>query len=151
MVKGINGRWTSQAPRRCHGKRRYRSFEQAPRAAEQRSNATGDLIISYQCPDCMFFHIGHADRSQILARQSNSDNPRPSNILGLPFEAIARAELAAKCGADSQTSTALCRVCGYAIPTERVEAARRSGNVARYCTSRCARIAKARRRSAARC
>jgi hypothetical protein len=148
MKKGINGRWTSAAPWRCHGKKRYQSFEQATRAAERRSKATGDLIISYQCPDCLFFHIGHADRTQILARQSDSDSARPSKLLDLPFEAIARAELGAKSEPDTQTSTARCLVCGYAIPKERVEAAMRSGNGVRYCTSRCARIAKARRRSA---
>jgi len=136
-------------PWRCHGKKRYRSSEQATKAAEGRSKATGDLIISYQCPDCTFFHIGHADRSQILARRSSSDNRQPSNILDLPFEALAREELAAKGGPDAQTSTALCLVCDYAISDARVEIAKRSGNVARYCSSRCARIAKARRRSAA--
>ncbi len=33
------------------------------------STRAGALIIAYECPDCGYFHIGHADLSQRLARE----------------------------------------------------------------------------------
>ena len=35
----------------------------------------GELILAYTCPDCGRFHIGHADRAQILARQEHEGLP----------------------------------------------------------------------------
>jgi hypothetical protein len=147
MVKGINGLWTNAARWRCHGKKRYRSFEQATNAAERRSNATGDLIISYQCPDCSFFHIGHADRSQILARMQNAEIPRKLSSIDLPFAAIAIAEAALARQSIPSTSSLLCPVCGEAISEDRIQNASSAGNVVRYCTPGCAPIAKRRRGS----
>jgi hypothetical protein len=55
---------------RCGRKRKYRKPKLADAAAQQASLTTGELIISYQCYECRQWHIGHADRSQILARTS---------------------------------------------------------------------------------
>ena len=56
--------------RRCQRKKRYRKPKLADEAAQRASIATGELIISYQCYECLHWHIGHADNSQILARLS---------------------------------------------------------------------------------
>ena len=55
---------------RCTRKRKYRKPHLADEAAQRASIETGELIISYQCYECGHWHIGHADRSQILARTS---------------------------------------------------------------------------------
>jgi hypothetical protein len=55
---------------RCTRKRRYRKANLADAAAQRASIRTGELIISYQCYECLQWHIGHADKSQILARTS---------------------------------------------------------------------------------
>jgi hypothetical protein len=55
---------------RCTRKRTYRKPKQADEAARRASMKTGELIISYQCYECLHWHIGHADKSQILARSS---------------------------------------------------------------------------------
>ena len=39
------------------------------------SRKTGELIIAYACFDCGYCHIGHADRSQQLAREIHVDRP----------------------------------------------------------------------------
>ena len=54
---------------RCARKIRYRTGERADAAAQRASEKSGELIISYQCFDCGGWHIGHADASQIAARQ----------------------------------------------------------------------------------
>jgi hypothetical protein len=53
---------------RCGRKRKYRRPKLADEAAQRASIKTGELIISYQCYECRQWHIGHADKSQILAR-----------------------------------------------------------------------------------
>lgn len=55
---------------RCGRKRAYRQAKHADEAAQRASLKTGELIISYQCYECLKWHIGHADQSQILARTS---------------------------------------------------------------------------------
>jgi hypothetical protein len=55
---------------RCGRKRKYRRPKLADEAAQRASIKTGELIISYQCYECRQWHIGHADKSQILARTS---------------------------------------------------------------------------------
>ncbi|WP_263367966.1 hypothetical protein [Edaphobacter bradus] len=65
--------WTNPASqRRCHGKRRYPSITLAETAAEKASYKTGELILAYQCYDCLRFHIGHADASQKIVRKPTS-------------------------------------------------------------------------------
>ncbi len=44
-------------------------MRQAEQKAERASGRTGELIIAYECVDCGFYHIGHADLSQRLARE----------------------------------------------------------------------------------
>ena len=59
-----------QALIRCGRKRAYRKPALADEAAWRASTKTGEWIISYQCYECLQWHIGHADKSQILARTS---------------------------------------------------------------------------------
>jgi hypothetical protein len=54
---------------RCARKHAFCSAKKADLAAERASRKSGELIISYQCFDCGNWHIGHADQTQILARQ----------------------------------------------------------------------------------
>jgi predicted RNA-binding Zn-ribbon protein involved in translation (DUF1610 family) len=68
-----HGGWQNPAHfSRCKGKRRYSSVAKAEVGAEQASGSTGELIIAYECPDCGRFHIGHADKAQLLARNNLS-------------------------------------------------------------------------------
>lgn len=60
---------------RCERKIRYSSFKKATLMAEKASIKTGDLIISYECFDCLGFHIGHADESQKIARINHENKP----------------------------------------------------------------------------
>jgi hypothetical protein len=53
---------------RCQGKRRYSSMHKAEIEADRASDRAGELIIAYRCPDCRKFHVGHADKHQLLAR-----------------------------------------------------------------------------------
>jgi hypothetical protein len=56
--------------KRCAGKRRYRTIAKAALAADRASRRTGELIITYDCPDCGCRHIGHADRTQLVLRDN---------------------------------------------------------------------------------
>ena len=56
------------SPRRCKRKRRYFSSTQAEVFASRASARTGELILAYECPECGKFHIGHADRAQLIVR-----------------------------------------------------------------------------------
>jgi hypothetical protein len=68
-----NAGWQNPAHlSRCKDKRRYSSMAKAEVGAEQASGSTGGLIIGYECPDCGKFHIGHADKAQLLARNNLS-------------------------------------------------------------------------------
>ena len=58
-----------QHKKRCERKRAYRKATLAEQDARRASQKSGDLIIAYQCYDCGWWHIGHADASQIAARQ----------------------------------------------------------------------------------
>ena len=59
----------TQHKKRCAGKQFYRRADSADWAAQRASKRTGELIISYKCYDCTGWHIGHADATQIAARQ----------------------------------------------------------------------------------
>lgn len=48
---------------------RLSNMEASRKIAEKQSNKTGELIIAYQCFDCSWFHIGHADESQKIIRK----------------------------------------------------------------------------------
>jgi hypothetical protein len=63
------GTWRNPvALRRCKEKRPYRSLSEAEVFASRASARSGALIIAYECPDCGRFHIGHADRAQLIVR-----------------------------------------------------------------------------------
>src|ERR1700760_2726581 len=55
---------------RCGNKAAYRNAKIADRKAEHASRMTNQLILSYQCPDCGHWHIGHADYTQLLVRNA---------------------------------------------------------------------------------
>jgi predicted RNA-binding Zn-ribbon protein involved in translation (DUF1610 family) len=57
---------------RCGNKAAYRNPEIADRRAERASRKMNQLIVSYQCPDCGRWHIGHADHTQVLVRNAPS-------------------------------------------------------------------------------
>ena len=54
---------------RCEGKHAFTRVDVADREARRASLRTGELIISYKCCDCGKWHIGHADKSQVLSRR----------------------------------------------------------------------------------
>lgn len=54
---------------RCDGKNRYRNEQKAVKFARQASIRAGHPILEYQCPDCGFWHIGRAPRSQLIAHE----------------------------------------------------------------------------------
>ena len=62
----IYGEWTNPGIRRCYGKIRYKQIEKATQVAERMSMKSGEILIAYQCPDCLRFHVGHADHTQLL-------------------------------------------------------------------------------------
>ena len=107
----IIGTWTSPADRRCDCKVPYRYITTAEKAARKVSQRTGELIIAYECPDCGCFHIGHADKSQIIVREQ---------------QAIHRSHLPSSCPH-----------CGSPIPEERRRASVASGNPNVYCSNTC--------------
>ncbi len=108
--------WTNPASlRRCHGKRRYPSITQAEIAAEKASYRTGELILAYQCYDCLRFHIGHADQSQKRLRRIADPPPIPSGT---------------------------CHCCRGPIPNDRLQAAKDSKTTNVYCSDKCRKKAK---------
>jgi hypothetical protein len=77
---------------RCTRKRRYRKAKLADAAAQRASATTGELIISYQCYECLQWHIGHADTSQILARTSPGRPTCENCTLPIPFARLDKAK-----------------------------------------------------------
>ena len=77
--------WTNPATKiRCYGKCQYPSAKRAEKQALRASQRTGDLIIAYECFDCGYWHIGHADKAQQIAREqkANKLKPNPQQIPG---------------------------------------------------------------------
>jgi hypothetical protein len=101
---------------RCEGKKPYRTGEVADRKAESASRKTGHLILSYKCPDCGFWHIGHADWAQARVR----------NI-------------------EQSSNLRFCIVCKRPIPQDRIERAVACGGVTTTCSRQCAKAAQKRR------
>lgn len=62
----IYGEWTNPGVTRCYGKIRYKQIEKATEVAERMSLQSGEILIAYRCPDCLYFHVGHADYTQLL-------------------------------------------------------------------------------------
>ncbi len=117
-IMSINGTWGNPTLARCFGKREYGSIVVAEQVAEKASCRTGELIIAYQCYDCMRFHIGHADESQKIVRSLNSP---------LPF---------------------LCPNCNGPIPDPRRFAAKESSSPTVYCSAKCRKASMQRRKRA---
>jgi len=117
----IIGEWKNPALRRRVGKQAYRRITIAEKVAARDSQRTGELIIAYQCFDCLRFHVGHADQSQQIARQHRG--------FSLPTT---------------------CPHCGEPIPEERRQAARESGNLTVYCSKKCSRKGAKKARNARR-
>ena len=103
--------WRNPALARCYGKSAFPNFAIAEKVAQRDSEKAGELIIAYQCYDCGRFHVGHADLSQILARQEPI-----KGLIELPTE---------------------CPRCGQPVPEERRIAATESGNSNVYCSKKC--------------
>lgn len=64
----IYGEWNNPGIRRCYGKVQFRGAERATEVAARMSLKTGEVLVAYQCPDCLRFHVGHADHTQLLVR-----------------------------------------------------------------------------------
>jgi hypothetical protein len=77
---------------RCTRKRSYRKATLADAAAQRASTRTGELIISYQCYECLQWHIGHADKSQILARTSPGRPNCEICTQPIPFDRLDKAK-----------------------------------------------------------
>ena len=107
----IVGQWKNPAVRRCYGKAKFPNIATAEKVAQRDSERTGDLIIAYQCFDCLRFHVGLADRSQILARQEPE-----ARLIELPTA---------------------CPRCSGPIPEQRRIAAAEAGNANVFCSNRC--------------
>ena len=129
----INGEWKNPALRRCDRKAAYPNWKVAEAVAQKVSVRIGELIIAYHCFHCGRFHIGHADRSQIIVRE-NAARPkaRARGPIALPD---------------------VCPHCGKGIPEDRRRAARKSRTPTVYCSRRCqqngSRKARRARREAA--
>jgi predicted nucleic acid-binding Zn ribbon protein len=61
--------------RRCTGKLAMRSASQAEKAAGRASRRVQELIIAYECWDCGYWHIGHADMAQRIAHGKPFEQP----------------------------------------------------------------------------
>jgi hypothetical protein len=126
----INGEWHNPAIFRCYRKKRWLSWSIAERIAARDSATTGELIIAYQCLDCRGYHVGHADLSQIMARQTPSSQlPKPAQPIALPSH---------------------CPHCGGEIPEERRSAAEMSKTSTVYCSKKCQQKGSKKARHAAR-
>jgi hypothetical protein len=117
----ISGHWCNPAIRRCDCKRAFPNWEQAEIVAERHSLKTGELIIAYQCYDCLKFHVGHADESQKIVRQVRVNIPPQRMEKPLPVN---------------------CPLCSQPIPSERREAAEKSGSSTVYCSIKCKKMKK---------
>jgi hypothetical protein len=55
----------------CHGKRRYRQFQDAERARKnmRRSSDIRDPLESYKCTTCHGWHIGHITEREMIRRR----------------------------------------------------------------------------------
>jgi hypothetical protein len=113
----INGEWKNPALRRCDSKAAYPNWKVAESVAQKISVRTGELLIAYQCFDCNRFHVGHADRCQIIVRQSASKPKKEAE------RAIVLPEM--------------CPHCGQRIPEGRRRAAENSRTPTVYCSRKC--------------
>jgi hypothetical protein len=117
----IRGKWRNPALVRCMYKKTYSSGWEATISARRASKRAGKLIISYVCPDCGGWHIGRADKDQIIVRQrpaplKDSDAPKTATSSALPL---------------------ICPRCSSAIPEERRSAAEQTGTPTVYCSRKC--------------
>lgn len=113
----IKGEWNNPALRRCDGKASYSRWKIAESRAQLASLRIGELIVAYRCFDCGRIHIGHGDRSQVIARETASTRARKqSKIIDLPT---------------------VCPNCGGNIPDVRRQAAQSSGAQTVYCSRKC--------------
>lgn len=108
FVLPIYGQWRNPAMRRCDRKIAYGSWRRAESRAQKVSGMTGELIIAYQCYDCGKFHIGHADESQKIVRQTKE-----------------------------HTLQVCCPNCKGPIPPDRRAAAETHGSSIMYCSNQC--------------
>jgi predicted RNA-binding Zn-ribbon protein involved in translation (DUF1610 family) len=69
-VRNDWNQWRTEqsGPEALRSERTYSSMKVAEVQACKATSRARELIIAYECPDCGQFHIGHADRSQQLAR-----------------------------------------------------------------------------------
>ncbi len=101
----------------CLRKATYWHEGQATRKAIKASRKTGELIIAYECFSCGGWHIGHADETQLAARNMQQGDPLP-----------------------------LCSVCGKLIPPRRLRKAARLKSVTTTCSPACTARARRQRR-----
>lgn len=104
---------------RCLRKVRYWNPKLADEMAEKASRKTGELIISYECLNCGGWHIGHADQTQLAARNLKFGDPLP-----------------------------LCSICGKVIPPHRLAKAARWGTATTTCSRPCTAEVRRRRKQA---
>ena len=71
--------------RRCSRKAGFPTVAIATAEAERMSRKTGELIIAYKCYDCPRWHIGHADQTQLAARNMSGPHLTFCEICGRPI------------------------------------------------------------------
>ena len=143
-MNGIVGQWTNPAAKRCHGKKRYATMNAAEVAAVQRSHVAGELIISYQCVDCLKFHVGHPDQSQVLVRKSEieiEDRRLQKSGYTLQMDRNRGGQRIVLSRNPEQEirplQPATCSICGGGISLAKMKNAAASGAITLYCSDRC--------------
>ena len=90
---------------RCEYKRAYKKAAWADEAARRASHKTGELIISYECVDCGWWHIGHADATQVALHDAILS--RTCVMCGRRISRL-RLESARRSGSTTETCSARC-------------------------------------------
>lgn len=116
----ICGGFENPAENRCHGKQAHRSMYVAESIAQRYSLKQNELLIAYECFDCGYFHLGHADQAQLIVRQTR--------------------ELVGVC----------CPRCKGDVPEERRIAAASNRSPTVYCSKKCKQKFGKKRRAKAR-
>lgn len=60
----IIGHWKPGEKRRCKGKQAL-PHGKAEAVAKKMSKRSGEWLVAYQCYDCGWFHVGHADSTDL--------------------------------------------------------------------------------------
>jgi len=72
----IGDTWQNPAIRRCGSKRVFPTLAAAESRARRASLRAKRLLLAYLCPDCVFFHLGHAELvAELIPQQASIPHP----------------------------------------------------------------------------